>query len=74
MVYRVFAEKKKGFDVEAAGILADLRNNVGITALEELRIINRYDAQGLNKDEFSAAVRQVFSEANQDDVCFEVDL
>ncbi|MBQ9517125.1 MAG: phosphoribosylformylglycinamidine synthase [Eubacterium sp.] len=74
MVYRVFAEKKKGFDVEAAGILADLRNNVGITALEDLRIINRYDAEGLNKDEFNAAVKQVFSEANQDEVCYEPEL
>ena len=44
-VYRVFVEKKKGNDIEASQTLADLRNNVGITALEELRIINRYDAQ-----------------------------
>ena len=43
-VYRVFVEKKKGNDIEASNMLKDLRENVGITSLEELRIINRYDA------------------------------
>ena len=71
-VFRVFVEKKKGFDVEAGNILADLRNNVGITALEALRIINRYDAEGLSAEEFDRAVGQVFSEANQDDVCYDI--
>ncbi len=67
-VYRIFVEKKKGFDVEAGHILADLRGNVGITGLTDLRIINRYDAQKLSEEEFDAAVRRVFSEANQDTV------
>ena len=73
-VYRVFVEKKKGFDIEAGNILADLQNNVGITALEELRIINRYDAEGLSEEEFNSAVKRVFSEANQDTVCFTPEL
>ena len=65
-VYRIFVEKKKGNDIEAGNILKDLRDNVGITALEDLRIINRYDAEGLTEEEFAQAVRQVFSEANLD--------
>ena len=67
-VYRVFVEKKKGNDIEADHILNDLRTNVGITGLEALRLINRYDAQGLSEAEFEKAVRQVFSEANLDNV------
>ena len=63
-VYRVFVEKKKGNDIEASNMLKDLRENVGITSLEELRIINRYDAQGLSEDEFKSAVNGVFSEAD----------
>ena len=50
-VYRVFVEKKKGNDIEAGQILEDLRSNVGITALKDLRIINRYDAEGLSEEE-----------------------
>lgn len=70
-VYRVFVEKKKGNDIEASQTLADLRNNVGITALEELRIINRYDAQGLSEEEFQESVSTILSEPNLDNVYYE---
>ncbi|MFR5876127.1 MAG: phosphoribosylformylglycinamidine synthase [Eubacterium sp.] len=73
-VYRVFVEKKKGNDIEAGQTLEDLRNNVGITALEDLRIINRYDAQGLTDEEFQNAVNEVFSEANLDNVYYNLEI
>lgn len=68
MVTRVFVEKKSGFDIEAAQLLADLQENLGIAGLKELRIINRYDVQGLLDEEFASAVKTVFSETNQDTV------
>ncbi len=71
-VYRVFVEKKKGNDIEAGQILEDLRDNVGLTGLEDLRIINRYDAQGLSDAEFDSAVKQVFSETNLDNVYYDL--
>ena len=71
-VYRVFVEKKKGNDIEAGQILEDLRGNVGLTGLEDLRIINRYDAQGLSNAEFDSAVKQVFSETNLDNVYYDL--
>lgn len=73
-VYRIFVEKKKGNDIEAGQTLADLKNNVGIKGLEELRIINRYDAQGLSEDEFEAAVRTILSEPNLDNVYTELSI
>ena len=73
-VFRVFVEKKIGNDIEARGILEDLRTNVGITGLEKLRIINRYDAQGVSEEEFADAVREVFSEPNLDNVYYEIDI
>ena len=73
-VYRVFVEKKKGNDIEAGQSLSDLRNNLGITALEDLRIINRYDAQGLSEEEFNLAVKTILSEPNLDNVSFELDI
>lgn len=54
-VYRVFAEKKKGNDIEAVHMLNDLKNNVGITGLEEVRIINRYDAEGLSEEKLQSS-------------------
>ncbi len=74
MVYRVFVEKKKGNDIEAGQTLADLKNNVGITALEDLRIINRYDAQGLSEEEFNTAVKTILSEPNLDNVYNELSI
>lgn len=68
MVTRVFVEKKRGFDIEASQLLVDLQENLGIRNLRELRVINRYDVQGLEDAEFASAVKTVFSETNQDTV------
>ena len=68
MVTRVFVEKRKGFDVEAQGLLADLRRNLGLTGLTEVRILNRYDVSGLTPQQFASAARTVLSEPNMDDV------
>ncbi len=47
MVTRVFVEKKQGFNIEAQHMLADLKGNLGVQGLEEVRILNRYDVSGL---------------------------
>lgn len=67
-VYRVFVEKKKGEDIEATAILNDLRENVGLHTLEEVRLVNRYDVQGVTKAEFEMAKKGIFAEANLDNV------
>ena len=61
-VYRIYVEKKKEFAVEAASVLADLRSALGLSELRSLRIINRYDAEGLSKENFDLATPVVFSE------------
>ncbi|MCD7740715.1 MAG: phosphoribosylformylglycinamidine synthase [Ruminococcus sp.] len=61
-VYRIYVEKKSGFDVEAKSLLADIRSAFGLEGLESIRIINRYDAEGLSEKDFKAAVPVVFSE------------
>lgn len=68
MVKRLFVEKKKGFDIEAQHMLKDLKENLGIKSLKNLRILNRYDVSGLNGEEFDAALRTVFSEPPMDNV------
>ena len=68
MVTRVFVEKRKGFDIEASHLTADLRGNLGITGVEEVRILNRYDVSGLSEEQFQAAARTILSEPNMDNV------
>lgn len=65
-VIRVFVEKKPGFDVEAQHIKADLVENLGMNAIEELRLINRYDISNLSREEFAAARDTILSEPNVD--------
>ncbi len=65
-VMRLFVEKAPGFDIEAKGVLSDLRDNLGMTDIEGLRILNRYDVSGLTAAEFKKAKSIVFSEPNVD--------
>ena len=71
-VKRIFVEKRDGFDVEASNLMADLRNNLGLTAIEKVRIINRYDISGLEGDSFEKAKNTIFSETNADIVYDEI--
>lgn len=74
MVYRVFVEKKKELAQEAASLLNDARSLLGIKSLTDIRIINRYDAENINKDLFDYAVKTVFSEPQTDIASSETDL
>ena len=67
-IRRIYVEKKDAFAVEAHGLLADLRNNLGMGALEKIRIINRYDVMGLSDEEFAMAKALVLSEPPVDTV------
>ena len=73
MVYRVFVEKKKGLRAEAASLLADAKNLLGIKTLEDVRVINRYDAENISEDLFEYAKKTVFSEPQLDDVSSDID-
>ncbi len=62
MVYRIYVEKKPGFDGEAQGLRKELTELLGIAGLTGLRLLNRYDVEGIDKALFDRAVPLVFSE------------
>ena len=62
MVYRIYVEKKPGFDGEAQGLCHELVDLLGIKALKGLRLINRYDVEGIDNVLFQQAIPTVFSE------------
>ena len=66
MVYRVYAEKKKELAQEAAALLAEIQGFLGITAVTDVRILNRYDVENITPELFEQAVRTVFSEPQLD--------
>ena len=67
MVRRIYVEKKPGLRQEAQSLLRELRSVVGVSALEDLRLLNRYDVEGLDEAAFRRAVGTVFSEPQVDD-------
>ena len=62
MVFRVYVEKKPGLDNEARALLGDARSLLGIESLEQVRLYNRYDVEGLSADLFEYAKNTVFAD------------
>ena len=62
MVRRIFVEKKKAFAVEADGLLTDLRQNLNLEKLTDVRILNRYDVEGIDGDVYEMAKNTIFAE------------
>ena len=72
MVYRVYVEKKIGQTHEADGLLKQVRDFLQINGLESVRVLNRYDAENIEKELFDYAVNTVFSEPQVDDVSYDL--
>ncbi|WP_409969353.1 phosphoribosylformylglycinamidine synthase [Bengtsoniella intestinalis] len=68
MVERIYVEKKSALRHQAESLLQELQTILGVTALSDLRLINRYDVEGLADSAFSRAVTTVLSEPQLDDV------
>ena len=66
MVYRIFVEKRQGLANEAEELLSEVRNLLGLSAVENIRVFNRYDVENLDKALFDSAVKTVFSEPQLD--------
>ncbi len=65
-MHRVFVEKKPEFANEARHLLRELRESLELDRLAGLRLVQRYDLEGLDDAEFDLAVRNVLSEPQTD--------
>ena len=74
MVYRIYVEKKKELANEAAALLADIRGLLQIDGVTDLRIINRYDVENIDKELFDYAKGTVFSEPQLDIISDQIEL
>ncbi len=68
MVYRAYVEKKKGLDNEARSLKNELVSLLGINSLENVRILNRYDVEKIEKELFDYSKGTVLSEPQLDDI------
>ena len=62
MVRRIYVEKQKGYDIEAQGLFEDLKENLHLKGLTAVRVINRYDVEGIDDATYEAAKYTIFAE------------
>ena len=72
-VFRVYVEKKEGFNVEAKRMESELKDFLHIETVTNVRILNRYDIEHISKEAYKNALCTIFSEP-QADVLVEEDI
>ena len=65
-VKRLLVEKREGFDLEAKALIKDLKDSLHIDCIDDLRLLNRYDIEGLSDEICDSASKTIFSEPNLD--------
>ena len=66
-IFRIYVEKKPAYAEESARLLRDLRGLLNIGGITGLRLLNRYDVEGIDQALFDACRNTVFSEPQLDD-------
>lgn len=72
-VRRLYVEKRQGFDIPAQKLFADLKELFAIEGIEQVRVIRRYDIEGLTDAEYAQTKPVVFYEPPVD-VIYEEEL
>ena len=67
-IKRLYVEKKAGCDIEAQNLLSDIRENLGLTQLEQVRVLVRYDVESISDADYEIAKNTIFSEPPVDNV------
>ena len=70
MVYRLYVEKKPELASAEHALLEDIGSFLGISGLERVRILKRYDVEGIDAKTFDDCRHTVFSEPATDN-CFD---
>lgn len=62
----IFVEKKQNFNNEANEILNDIKNNLNITTITNVRLIKKYLVGNVDQTTFKKAINSIFSESQVD--------
>ncbi len=62
LIRRIYVEKKQGCNIEAVNLYEDLKENLGLNGLEGVRILIRYDIEGLSDEYYEKCKNTIFSE------------
>ncbi len=73
-VKRIYVEKKEDYAVAAKDLKKEVKEYLGLKDLEQVRVLVRYDVEGITEETYKKALATVFSEPPVDYVyegCFE---
>ena len=70
-MYRIYVERKDGFQNEANRIYSEITGFLGISGVTGVRYFNRYDIENVADEVAKAAAVRIFSEPQSDTVTFE---
>lgn len=74
MAKRIFVEKKADFQIKSKVLLKELIDNLQLTSLSSLRLVQVYDVFNLEDDLLEEAVKHIFTEQVTDKVLTETEL
>ncbi len=70
-VHRIYVEKRNEYAVEAKELLHNLQTQLKLKNLENVKIINRYDVEGINESYLNEGISIILSEPMVDNVFIE---
>lgn len=70
-MFRIYVERKPGFQSEAQSILSEINGFLGISSVKGVRYFNRYDIENTSEDVSKMAALRIFSEPQSDSVAYE---
>jgi phosphoribosylformylglycinamidine synthase len=70
-MFRIYVERKAGFQAEAARIYSEITDFLGIKSVTSVRYFNRYDIENTTDEVSKTAALRIFSEPQSDFVTYE---
>ncbi|MBE6130643.1 MAG: phosphoribosylformylglycinamidine synthase [Erysipelotrichaceae bacterium] len=70
-VHRIYVEKRIEYAVEAKELLHNLQTQLKLSNLENVKVINRYDVEGVNESYLNEGISIILSEPMVDNVFIE---
>lgn len=67
-IKRLFVEKKEPFNIYSKNLLKDIKDNLGISNLENIRVLNRYDIACISDEIYEKTKNTIFSEPPVDNI------
>ena len=61
-VRRIYVEKKPQFNIKAKKMKKEIMEDIGIKSISNIRVLNRYDVEGMTDKDYEKAKHSVFAE------------